>query len=397
MKILDLKIEGFRSLKSVHWQPGDVNVLIGPNAGGKSNLLQALEMIAESSKGKLAEFVKKQGGMQSIVWNGKVDVIKFGIETPHTHQEAINRKDYSILYQFNIERLGKTSSCTLQKEYFYSIVPDSPRTDTPPIFCRNNIEGANKINTYDIQAFETNLKENETALSDAEIVFREEAWIHKYRRHLSSWKIHSYFNTGPNSTIRQPIVASYETQVNPDGENLCSVIHSLYEENRDFHDEINSGIKAAFPDFEKLSFVSAGGDGRIQLSIWWKSLDKPQSAANLSDGTLRFLYLLTILADPEPPSLIAIDEPEAGLHPRMLPIIAEYALEASRRTQVVLATHSPEMLSAFGKRQTEVTVTVAEWEEGQTKLKTLEGDKLDYWLKEYTLGELFRSGELEDM
>ena len=109
------------------------------------------------------------------------------------------------------------------------------------------------------------------------------------------------------------------------------------------------------------------------------------------------MYLLTILADPDPPALIAIDEPEAGLHPRMLPIIAEYALEASRRTQVILATHSPEMLSAFGKRQSEVTVTVAQWEEGQTKLKTLEGEKLDYWLKEYTLGELFRSGELEDM
>ncbi|KPK73259.1 MAG: hypothetical protein AMJ79_15230 [Phycisphaerae bacterium SM23_30] len=138
-------------------------------------------------------------------------------------------------------------------------------------------------------------------------------------------------------------------------------------------------------------------DTRSQLRIFWKSLKRPRSAADISDGTLRFLYLLTILAHPEPPALIAIDEPETGLHPSMLPIIAEYAVEASRKTQVILTTHAPEFLSAFGDHQKDVTVTVVEWRDGQTRLRTLKGESLDYWLKEYTLGEMFRSGELEDM
>jgi predicted ATPase len=147
-------------------------------------------------------------------------------------------------------------------------------------------------------------------------------------------------------------------------------------------------------DFEELIFPPAA-DQRIQLRIRWKSLKREQSAAELSDGTLRFLFLLTVLASPTPAPIIAIDEPETGLHPSMLPLIAEYAVDASTRSQVILTTHSPQFLDAFvGTRP---TTTVAKWEYGETTLITLRGEELDYWLKEYTLGALFKSGELEQI
>ena len=120
-----------------------------------------------------------------------------------------------------------------------------------------------------------------------------------------------------------------------------------------------------------------------------------QSAADLSDGTLRFLFLLAVLANPKQPSLIAIDEPETGLHPSMLPIVAEYARDASRQTQVIFTTHSPEFLDAFGKEPP--TTTVAEWINGETKLRIIAGEELQYWLDKYSLGELFRSRQLESM
>jgi predicted ATPase len=154
-------------------------------------------------------------------------------------------------------------------------------------------------------------------------------------------------------------------------------------------------MKAALgDDFEELVFPPAA-DQRIQLRVRWKSLRREQSAADLSDGTLRFLFLLTVLAGPDPPPLVAIDEPETGLHPSMLPIVAEYAVDAARRTQIILTTHSPQFLDAF--QETVPTTTVAEWAEGETRLKTISGESLDYWLKEYSLGALYRSGELEDM
>lgn len=101
------------------------------------------------------------------------------------------------------------------------------------------------------------------------------------------------------------------------------------------------------------------------------------------------------MASPNAAPLIAIDEPETGLHPSMLPIIAEFALEASRRTQVVFTTHSDQFLDAF--TGTKPTTTVAKWDNGETTLTTLDGNDLAYWLKNYTLGNLFRTGELESL
>jgi predicted ATPase len=129
------------------------------------------------------------------------------------------------------------------------------------------------------------------------------------------------------------------------------------------------------------------------MRIAWKSLRQDQSAADLSDGTLRFLVLMTILADPNPPSLIAFDEPETGLHPSMLPIIAEHAVDASLRTQVIFTTHSDQFLDAF--TETRPTTTVAKREDGETVLRVLDKEALSLWLEEYSLGALYRSGELE--
>jgi hypothetical protein len=100
-----------------------------------------------------------------------------------------------------------------------------------------------------------------------------------------------------------------------------------------------------------------------------------------------------VLASPEPATLIAIDEPETGLHPSMLPIVAEYAAEAAERTQVIMTSHSPVFLDAYS--QVAAQVTLLHWEDGQTQLFPLTPEMLNKWLEKYRLGELFTSGELE--
>lgn len=173
------------------------------------------------------------------------------------------------------------------------------------------------------------------------------------------------------------------------------MLHTLYTGDREFKRDIDAAMRVAFgDDFEELVFPPAA-DQKIQLRVRWKSLQHEQSAADLSDGTLRFLFLLTVLASPSPAPAIAIDEPETGLHPSMLPLIAEYAVDASTRSQVILTTHSPQLLNAFSENRP--TTTVAKWENGETTLLTLSGEALDYWLNEYSLGGLFESGELEQM
>jgi len=181
--------------------------------------------------------------------------------------------------------------------------------------------------------------------------------------------------------------ATHEREIHGPDHRRGVVLHTLYTSDREFKREIHLTMRAAFGDeLEELVFPPAANQ-RIQLGIRWRSLKRDQAAADLSDGTLRYLYLITALADPNPPSLIAIDEPETGLHPGMLPMVAEYAVEASRKSQVILTTHSPQFLSAF--RDTQPTVTVSQYENGETRLAMLDGDSLSDWLQEYSLGTLF--------
>ena len=200
------------------------------------------------------------------------------------------------------------------------------------------------------------LPETETVLSMVSAL-----WSHPFpyqlQQGIRAWSIYQDLQVCEDAPIRRSAVARRETRVSYNGQNLIPVLKTLYE--GDFKDAIDSGMSAAFPDDYAELFFRETEPSRIQLYLRRKPGKREDSAADLSDGTLRFLLLLTILATPDPPPLIAIDEPEAGLHPSMLPIIAELAASAATRTQVILSTHSPEMLDAFG--DTLPAATIFEW------------------------------------
>lgn len=392
MRIKQLKIEGFRSLKNVTWEPGDLNILIGPNGTGKSNLLRFLELMAVAAKGNLNKYIQSLGGIEEILWDGQAPGISF----------ALNFEDGNVVlnhYFLELARLGHLNSYWIENELLtsYGKPDNSAGADDDPYIKRS----ANKIWIKEYILEEGReidhelIDEKETLLSAMSTILMTFYDIPAFKVFLSSLVIYHDMQAHSQSLIRRPAVTRAEKRVDPDGQNLIPVLHTLYTGNRDFERSIDDGMRAAFgPDYEKIVFPPAA-DQLIQMRVRWKSLKREQSAANLSDGTLRFLFLLTVLASPDPPPVIAIDEPETGLHPAMLPIIAEYAVEAAMRAQVIITTHSPQMLDAFMDKNP--TITVTKWQDGETVLRNLGGDDLAYWLKEYTLGALFKSGELERM
>ena len=394
MKILKLEIEGFRSLANVVWEPSDLNVLIGPNASGKSNVLRLLEMLSASATGRLSKYVQSEGGIEPIVWDGRTDAITIRMKTSPIDPIRTSRDD--LTYQVVMERLGRTSVYRVNYELlgnFYYV--EKGAKDQPFKFLERDYRHAIVFDKEERQlvAPPESVPEDETLLSAAAGPFVANDVAPRFQKQVASWRIHHDLNTQRGAAIRQPSVARAETVVDQDGQNLINVLHTLYTGSRDFKHEVDSAMKAAFgEEYEELVFPPAA-DQRIQLRLRWKSLQREQSAADLSDGTLRFLFLLAVFANPTPPSLLAIDEPELGLHPSMLPIVAEYARDAATRTQVVLTTHSPSFLDAFGSNAP--NTTVVDWKDGKTSLRVRTGEDLSYWLKEYTLGELYRSGELE--
>lgn len=379
MNIQRLEISGFRSLEHVIWEPGPLNVLIGMNASGKSNLLRALLLLKHAADGKLSETVRSWGGMAPLVWDGQATTIRFRLQLD----------DPPLAYELAMERLGKSGAFRIGHE---SLVSPSENS----LLERTSTKAALFAHKQRLEITPGTLAEDESLLKQAPLPeISGKSDISSVQRYLADYRIYHDMRVDSDSEMRRAAVSRRDLRVDADGSNLISVLHTLYSSNRYFKEELNIAMKAAFGDeFEELVFPPAE-DGRVQLRLRWRSLRRQQSASDLSDGTLRFLILVAVLASSKPPPLIAIDEPETGLHPSMLPLVAELAADAARRTQVILTTHSPQFLNAF-KERADIT-TVVEWKEGKTQLHRLPERELARWLEHYQLGDLMLSGELESL
>lgn len=418
MKLLALSLNNFRSLQGVSWSPGDLNVVIGPNGSGKSNLLRALEFVAAMAQGRLESLVQSQGGLDALLWDGRGPSLGMSLvlemEAPPQAAALSPEPLWSrvtaggppprfLAFRLDRGRKGTLYRFASETLFLMSVEapPVAPNLRSTVHYVTNGVLLERDARTSQVRTDKgalldaADLSEGESLLSQMRGPFIANHQISVVREGLEGIMVHHDMRVDQQAPLRAAAVARHEPRLAADGQNLINVLHTLYSGDRDFKRDIDDAMRAAFgPEFEELLFPPAA-DQRVQLRVRWRSLRREVSAADLSDGTLRFLLLLTALRAPDPPPLLAIDEPEIGLHPRMLPIIAEHAVDAASRTQVILTTHSPQFLDAF--RGTRPTTTVARSVAGCTQLKVVDDEALRYWLKEYTLGALFRSGELEDM
>lgn len=397
MRIASLDVQDFRSLQNVRWEPGPLNVLIGPNGSGKTNLVLLLKLINQSARGKLTETVLRSGGISPLLWDRKSDGFSFLLMTT-ADDERPGANHPTLTYQCKISPKGKDGYYQIQQEQVRRVTGHNgkrkPSGDFDFLVRRGpSARIISKKATW-TKLDPESIPAEETLLSECGGPLPQDPTLASFQHYLSSWSIHNTIAFDPDARVREPVVARHETRVEPGGPNLINVLHTVYTGDRQFKKNLNAAMKAAFGDeFEELLFPPAA-DQRVQLRVRWKSLETEVSAADLSAGTLQFLFLITVLTTPSPPPLIVIEEPEQYLHPSMLPIVAEHAVDAALRTQVVFTTHSPQFLDAFS--DTRPTTTVLESREGKTLLATLSGERLDYWLEAYSLGRLFTSGILEN-
>ena len=202
--------------------------------------------------------------------------------------------------------------------------------------------------------------------------------------------IHTFreWSFGRYASIRQPQPADLpEDCLLPDSGNLALLLNQIeHKDGRRF----NQLLKRFFPRFERMSTLVSGG--KIQFYLHESGFTSPVPATRLSDGTIRFVAILAILLSPAPPPLVCIEEPELGLHPDAVAIIAELLIEASSRMQLVVTTHSDALVSALTSQPD--AIIACERPAAGTELRRLEPEKLSRWLEDYRLGDLWRMGEL---
>jgi predicted ATPase len=357
--------------EEIELQP--LNIIIGQNASGKSNLVDVIKLLREIWRGNsIASFISKNGGINEWLWKG-------------------NKTDNFALV--NTKIFSKVEEEVTEYEFSFN----SGLFEEQATFIDEII-----INTsYKKKATKKQVQSQDAIgrLTSDESVFSKYHNIHindfgfefiTFKYVVSELRAYSDLQTNRNAEIRRPQVADAPNEfLEEDASNLSLVLNDL-ERRGHTKDIIIENLRKFYPRIKDYSLGILGGT--VQLFIREEGLEKPISAMRLSDGTLRYLCLLAILCHPEPPPLICIEEPETGLHPDILPTIAELMKDAAQRTQLIVTTHSDILVSAFSDMPE--AVMVCEKDEDGTHFKRLEAEKLKEWLEEYELGDLWIKGEI---
>jgi len=373
-EIEKIKISGFRRLLSVELPMQPFTVLIGANGVGKTSILDVLSLLSASASGNLSDMLSDLGGVANILTRGRSQNLSFLVD--------MKIPDYNPLqYELCIEPTG--SGYSISKE---TLSQDRGRTNP----FRHIDSAYGNIRYFDIDAgtilhpnWEYN--PNETSLAQVPKMFSQPEEL---RRILATANQYHVLDVSSRAPVKLPQPMKPANFPGIDGENLTPYLYYLRESDPDRFDTIIDTLRAAFADFGSLSFppVAAG-----MLTMIWndKKIQKPIYLHELSEGTLRFIWLIALLYSPRLSTITMIDEPEVSLHPELLSVLVDVMREASKRTQLVIATHSDRLVRFL--RPEEVVVMDID-EDGGTTVTHADSMNLDAWLKDYSLDEVWQMG-----
>ena len=377
--------------EEIELQP--LNIIIGQNASGKSNFIQIIKLLRDAANGYLANSIRNTGGIDEYLWKGSLG---FPLAEISLFISFNKIRENPICYSLKFTKSG---------QYFEIIEEEIALTeqkDEKDFYYRNKnghieIVRWGKIKneweeeiSREVQVIDRGkLSPENSVLAEFSDPINYEV-INKISDSFGDIHIYKDWEFSYNRPPRRPIETNNSSKfLSENAENLALVLSGLQHNVRLF-EKIVTYLRKFYDRLEKLQTIPQTGTEQIYFQE--TGLEKLVSAYRFSDGTLRYLCLLAILCHPEPPPLICIEEPETGLHPDILPTIAELMKEARHRTQLIVTTHSDILVSAFSDMPE--AVLVCEKDEDGTHFKRLEKDRLKAWLEEYELGDLWLKGEI---
>ncbi len=353
-----LTIQGFKSIRKLEdFQLKNVNILIGANGSGKSNFIEFFSLLREIAEARLQFTINKHGGADPYLFLGPKNT------------DSINGK---LFFR------QKGYECCLE-----------PTTDSRLIFKEERIH--NEENSFH-QLLETG--HSESALKRQAEKTENAGVISCIYKTITDWTFYHFHDTGDTAGIRRQHTIRDNEYLRPDGSNLAAFLFDLQQKDKSRYDLIRDTVRLTAPffdDFRLRPVKLENGDAMIQLEWMQKHTDFPFHSSQLSDGTLRFICLTTALLQSDPPATMFFDEPELGLHPEALGILAGLFRQAEIKVQIIAATQSATFLNYFKPED----VIVADRKNGESVLRRLSPEGLNEWLEEYSLGELWQKNMFE--
>ncbi len=371
-KFRNITVKGFRRLEDVDLETRNLTVMIGANGSGKTSFLDVLSTLAASASGKLHDTLQLNGGLNEILTRGKVQKLEIAVTMDVPDREplkyALSLSPKGLSYEIKDETLTQQSN------------PHKPET-----FKYIDSHGLNiKYYSQENNKFLSPNWEHdylETSLSQVPKMYREPENL---RKSLASCTYYGALDVSPQSPIRLPKPIRPAKLPGVNGEDLVSCLYDLRETDSDRFEMIEDIISTAFPDFKRLNFPPSAS-GMISMTWTDKNFSQPMFIHELSEGTLRFLWLVTLLQSQELSTITLLDEPEVSLHPELLRHLVYLMREASKRTQLIVATHSDRLIRFLNPNE----VLICDLEEGKSKMTWGDTCNLDKWLEDYSLDEIW--------
>jgi predicted ATPase len=365
-----------------------LNVFIGPNGSGKSNVLEAISLIA-AAPGELPTPIREGGGVREWLWKGegaqdraRVEVI-LNSGTLHDGKRTHDAIRYRLEFRENGSRFEISDE---RVEY-----EDPDKGNARPFFFFGYQHGKPMLSVRGQQS-KRELKREDIDPTLSILAQRKDPDAYpeltEIGRLFGASLLYRHWFFGPESPVRLSCPSDVRTdRLGVKLENLAARLAVLKKPQK-LKKQILEALRQGSEAFTDIEVVPEGG----QLRLFLVESDRETPATRLSDGTLRLLCLLTILLDPAPPALIGIEEPELGLHPDLMPLLARLLKEASKATQLFVTTHSDALVSALS--DTPESIVVCEKRDGRSHLQRLTSKEVEPFLKDYRLGQLWMRGDL---
>jgi len=343
-----LTVRGYKSISALEdFELRSLSVLIGANGAGKSNFISLFRMLSELVRERLQIFVYGEGGPDALLFGTR--------KRTNNIETKVEFEGHG--YQFSLEPSG--DRLVFASEEILDL------TNSGPVAIRTTSG-----------AIETMLPQEARSPFAAYIL-----------KTLAGWRVFHFNDTSRSARVRLPQPVRQNQRLAPDGENLAPFLRHLRAQYPESYDRIVRTVRMVAPFFHDFFYRKDPGE-RVELE--WVEVSNPEavlSARQLSDGTLRFICLATLLLQPQEmqPDTIFIDEPELGLHPYALAVVAGLLRQAADSRQLIVSTQSVELINEFQPED----IVIVDRQDGASTFKRLDSQELADWLKDYALGELW--------
>ena len=348
--IRTVAVQGYRSLRELTLPLGQLSVITGANGSGKSSVYRSLRLLADTALNSVVASLAREGGLPSTFWAG-----------PETIARSVRQGIH------NVEPLAKRNVASLKlgfgsDEYSYSIDLGYPPPLAPPLKTmfeldphikreciwhgplyrkasalvdrRNNFVWLSTTRDEEPVMLTQHLPDTDSMLASVADPQRAPEML-ALRESVRGWRFYDHFRTDAASPARSSQIGTFTPVLHHDGSNLAAALQTIIEIRDD--QALATTLQDAFPGSRLFVTVE---NGRFELQLQQHGLLRPLSAAELSDGTLRYLLLVAALLTPRPPELLVLNEPETSLHPELLPALARLILAAAANTQIIVVTHA---------------------------------------------------------